>query len=195
MFKHPNIEKIIDKLDNHIDSDCEYSIFGFKHSYNFNRYHFDNLKILLYNLTGIDVNNSYTERQVRNLIVAYIGCLEESKNVSWLQINATDEYTNYVLEHGLQGCVFTEPKSAPFTAPQRQTSTVHSNTQGSVKAPKNGACALIWEVANRLWDGCKNIDQLDQIKKDARVELVAQGINTSTISVQLSKWGKFIQNN
>lgn len=195
MVKHPNIETLLSYLDNHIDANCCYSIFKFDEKSNYLKLSLDNLKILLFNLTGISDNNDYNREQTTNLIIAYIGCFHESKSASWLQINATDEFTNYVASNGLQNCEFVPAKSRAFNSQQRQTTNGNAVTQGNTKTPKNGNCALIWEVANKLWELSKNIEQLSTIKKDARIELVAMGINPSTVSVQLSKWTKFIQNN
>lgn len=65
-----------------------------------------------------------------------------------------------------------------------------AGVQGSERPARNGACARIWEVADELWNADPRPDLIKQIKKDAKIALVAEGINPSTCSVQLSKWEK-----
>lgn len=70
-------------------------------------------------------------------------------------------------------------------------------TSVEVKMPKKGVCARIWEIADYLWETHDQHEReaftdraLKQVKVYARQTLLSEGINPSTISVQLNKWQK-----
>lgn len=91
-------------------------------------------------------------------------------------------------ERGDGGSVSTR-SSAPR---QRKTAEGNAGVQGSERPTRNGACARIWEVADSeaAKDEYKSILETKDFKKHVRNLLIAEGINPSTVSVQLSKWQK-----
>lgn len=82
------------------------------------------------------------------------------------------------------------PKASARATQPREKAPGNAGVQGSERPARNGACARIWEVADELWNADPRPDLIKQIKKDAKVALIAEGINPSTCSVQLSKWEK-----
>lgn len=74
----------------------------------------------------------------------------------------------------------------------REKAPGNAGVQGSERPARNGACARIWEVADNeaAKDEYSAILESKDFKKHVRELLVAEGINPSTISVQLSKWQK-----
>lgn len=192
--KHPNFEKLVNAISDDQDS---WYFCQFDCPNNYENFADEELQLLYMNLTQNFDGCQFSRKDLINIIISYIGCIDETLSQSELAIGFSADFENYVSSHGIAYEYFKPRVSAEFAGSGEAYSTEPREKRerkvtapGESKTPQRGACAHIWETAEQLWQADQNVEHLNQIKKDARIALIAEGVNSSTVSVQLSKWAK-----